>query len=140
MSNKGNIYEFNPIVYPFRLWVGINVPHKDIMDKFFACKIDDGVCELTEQDLAEGCTTAAITYPVCNKETLWVGTFVHIIRKDRCSVGVIAHEASHVCDYLSDRLGIVGETENMFSHGEARAYFIEWVANCINEVKCNKIK
>lgn len=136
---SGTIYEFNPAVYPFRLWVGINVQAQEIKDKFFAWNIgDDTVSDIVDSDLY-GNTIAATTYPVCCKEDNWIGAFVHIRRKDRCSVGVIAHEASHVCDFLSDRLGLVGEVDNLFSHGEARAYFIEWVANRINDVNTGKI-
>lgn len=136
---SGKIHEFNPEVYPFRLWVGVNVQAQEIKDKFFAWNVgDDTVCDITDLDLS-GNTIAATTYPVCCKEDNWIGAFVHIRRKDKCSVGVIAHEASHVCDLLSDRLGLVGEVDNLFSHGEARAYFIEWIANRINEVKTGKI-
>lgn len=140
MESKGKIYEFNPIIYPFRLWVGMNVPKKDIANKFYAYKVGENeICDITEQNL-EHSNTAATTFPVCDKEDNWIGAFVHIWRKDKCSVGVMAHEAVHVCDFLSDRLGLVGEIDNLFSHGEARAYFIEWVVNCINEVKLNKVK
>lgn len=69
-----------------------------------------------------------------------IGAFVHILRNDKCSVGVMAHEASHVCDLLSDRIGLVGDVDNLFSHGEARAYFIQWVADCISQVKNGKNK
>lgn len=136
---NGMIYEFNPEVYPFRLWVGMNVQAQEIKDKFFAYDICyDTVSDITDSDLS-GNTVTATTYPVCCREDHWIGAFVHIRRKDKCNVGVIAHEASHVCDFLSDRFGLVGEVDNLFSHGEARAYFIEWVANCINKVKTGKI-
>ena len=136
---SGKIYEFNPEIYPFRLWVGMNVQTQEIKDKFFAWNIDDNtISDITDSDLS-GNTVVATTYPVCCREDNWIGAFVHIVRKDKCSVGVIAHEASHVCDFLSYRLGLVGEVDNLFSHGEARAYFMEWVANCINEVKTGKI-
>lgn len=139
MENK-KIHEFNPTVYPFRLWVGVNVPSQEIKDKFWTWNIgDDTISDITDNNLSMN-NVAATTYPVCCKEDNWIGAFVNISRKDKCSVGVMAHEASHVCDFLSDRLGLVGEIDKMFSHGEARAYFIEWVANCINQVKTGKIK
>lgn len=133
------IHEFNPIIYPFRLWVGINVKPKEIKDKFFAYNFDDTVSDFTDKELSST-TVAATTYPVCSREDNWIGAFVNIRRKDKCTVGVMAHEATHVCDLISDRLGLVGEIDKMFSHGEARAYIVEWVANCINEVKINKVK
>lgn len=140
MKGRNKIYEFNPAVYPFRLWVGMDVSPKDIKEKFWAWNIgDDTISDIMDNNLSLN-NVAATTYPVCYREDNWIGAFVHIRGKGKCSVGVIAHEASHVCDLLSDRLGLVGEIDKMFSHGEARAYFIEWVANCINQVKTGKMK
>ena len=139
MENKHKIYEFNPIIYPFRLWVGVQVPVKDIQEKFFAHNFDDTISDFTDKELLQT-TVAATTYPVVERKDNWIGCFININRKDKLTVGVMAHEATHVCDMLSDRLGLVGEIDKMFSHGEARAYFVEWVANCINEVKQGKVK
>ena len=135
---NGKIHEFNPSVYPIRIWVGMNVAPEDIKEKLWAFDINDGtISDITDNDLSMN-NAAATTYPVCCREDNWIGAFVHIGRKDKCGVGVIAHEASHVCDFLSDRIGLIGQVDNLFSHGEARAYFIEWVANRINEVKSGK--
>lgn len=139
MENKHKIYEFNPIIYPFRLWVGVQVPVKDIQEKFFAHNFDDTISDFTDKELLQT-TFAATTYPVVERKDNWIGCFININRKDKLTVGVMAHEATHVCDMLSDRIGLVGEVDKMFSHGEARAYFVEWVANCINEVKQGKVK
>lgn len=139
MENKYKIYEFNPIIYPFRLWVGVQVPAKDIQDKFFAHNFDDTISDFTDKELLQT-SVAATTLPVVERKDNWIGCLININRKDKLTVGVMAHEATHVCDMLSDRLGLVGEIDKMFSHGEARAYFVEWVANCINEVKQGKVK
>lgn len=133
------IHEFNPIIYPFRLWVGMNVSAEDIKDAFYLYNFDDTINDFSGNDLSNTDTTAT-TYPVCSRKDNWIGAFVNIRRKDKCTVGVIAHEATHVCDLMSDRLGLVGEIDKMFCHGEARAYIVEWIANCINEVKQNKCK
>ena len=140
MTGKNKIYEFNPSIYPFRLWVGMNVAPEDIKEKFWAWNIgDDTISDITDNNLPMD-NAAATTYPVCCREGNRTGAFVHIRRKDECGVGAMAHEASHVCDLLSDRFGLVGEIDNLFSHGEARAYFVGWVANCINQVRIGKMK
>ena len=36
MNKKSQIYEFNPQVYPFRLWVCINPSLEDLQDKYYA--------------------------------------------------------------------------------------------------------
>lgn len=53
------------------------------------------------------------------------------------TTGVIAHEARHITDFLCERLGI---QEYDFDGGEARAYIVQWAADCIEKVKNNKIK
>ena len=139
MENKHKIYEFNPVIYPFRLWVGIQVSAKDIQEKFFAHNFDDTISDFTNKELLRT-TEAATTYPVVEKKDNWIGCFININHKDKLTVGVMAHEATHFCDLASDYLGLVGDIDNMFSHGEARAYLIEWAVNCINEVKQGKVK
>lgn len=137
---KGIIHEFNPVIYPFRLWIGINVPAKAIQERFYAYDMkEDAIFDITDTD-PMGYNAVATTFPVVEKKGLYIGAFVNINKKHNLSLGVIAHEALHVCDLLSDRLGLVGDIKDLFIHGEARAYFVEWVANCINKVKLNKIK
>ena len=133
------IYEFNPVIYPFRLWVGINVPVKDIIEKFYVYNIDDNtISDITDEELFRDDDVVATTYPMVDRVDDRIGAFININKKDKLTVGVIAHESIHVCDFLSDRLGLVGDIKNMYSYGEARGYFVEWVANCINSVKLNK--
>ena len=36
LENKYQIHEFNPTIYPFRLWVGINPSLGDMQNKFYA--------------------------------------------------------------------------------------------------------
>ena len=39
---SGKIHEFNPEVYPFRLWVGMNIQAQEIKDKFLVCRLEVG--------------------------------------------------------------------------------------------------
>lgn len=140
MEKQGKIHEFNPVIYPSRLWVGIDIPPQLVKDTFFGYNLcDDTISDFMDKELLPQSDTAATTYLVCNRKDNWIGAFVNIRRKDRCSVGVMAHEASLVCDFLSERIGLMGG-DNLFKNGEARAYIIEWTTNCINEVKINKVK
>lgn len=137
-KTENKITEFNPTVYPFRLWVALNATPQEVIDSFYCFDGNSGtVSNFIEDDFAR-IDVAATTYCVCSKQNNYIGAFVNIVRKDKCTVGVIAHEASHACDILSDRLGLVGELNNHFANGEARAYFIEWAAECIQSVKNNK--
>lgn len=139
-KTENKIKEFNPTVYPFKLWVALNATPQEVMDRFYCFDINSGsISDFINDDFSR-MDVAATTYCVCSKEDNYIGAFINIVRKDKCTVGVIAHEASHACDILSDRLGLIGEINNHFINGEARAYFVEWVAGCIQSVKQQKTK
>lgn len=54
------------------------------------------------------------------------------------TVGVVkSHEANHICDFACEHLGIYRKG---FYEGEAASYLVQWIANCINSVKTNKVK
>ena len=53
MTNR--IFEFDPAVYPFRLWVGVDVPSDEITGKFWAYNIVDGtISDIENSDLSGG--------------------------------------------------------------------------------------
>lgn len=133
------IYEFNPQVYPTRLWVAkhSDVSFDEIDKDFYALderneRIDFKV-DFEEPDA----NIYATTYPVSNKESGWRGCFVLLNRKDM-PLSTITHEASHCTDWLFEQLGV--ESGTTFDNGEARAYYHEWVFNRIYEVKQGKVK
>ena len=135
----GNIYEFNPQVYPTRLWVAkkADVSFDEIDNGFHAI---NGSNERIDFKAAFEETEASIyatTYPVSNKESGWRGCLVLLNRKD-LTMGTIAHEASHCTDWLFEQLGV--ESGTTFDNGEARAYYLEWAFNRIIEVKQGKVK
>lgn len=136
MTKSNKIYEFDPLLYPTRLWVGVNIPYKDVSDKFYAINQDDSVTDFS--DAVEKIVTSVIAtcYPVGDKESGWRGIFCHISRLKDLSVGVIAHEAEHVVCWICEQFGICSHS---FEDSEPRAYLIQWVANCINQVKTNKL-
>lgn len=137
MSRNNDIHEFNPVIYPFRLWVGINPSFGSVSERFYTLTPSMERIDFT-RDIYHGSRFAiASTFPVCDKVGGWIGTFIPIYRPSMLTVGTIAHEASHCTDFMCDQFGVAGFN---FNDGEARAYFTEWVANCINKVKMGKLK
>lgn len=131
------IHEFDPVIYPFRLWVAINPTLEEIRNKFYALNNDMELVDITEQVFKYDRFSVSTCYPVTDKESKWIGILCGIYKPKNMTTGVIAHEASHITDFLCERLGIQGFD---FDGGEARAYIVQWAADCIEKVKNNKIK
>lgn len=132
---KPKIYMFNPVIYPFKLWVAVEPNPQDIIGKFYG--VSDGntdeLVAFSESEFHKDSHTDATTYQVrCDGKA---GALVIIWFKKRFDVNGISHEASHVTDLMCEYLGVGGFT---FIDGEARAYFNGWVAECLDKAKRGK--
>ena len=136
-DKKHQIHEFSPTIFPFRLWVGMNPSFEEVREKFWLLNNENERTDFDAEKSWDSTTTVATCYPVSDKESGLIGIFCGVFRKDRLSVGVAAHEASHITDFISDLFGLSGFN---FDDGEARAYLVEWAANCIWNVKSGRIK
>lgn len=135
------IHEFDPQIYPFMLWVGKAFETRDVIEKFYSLNLaSDTITDFEESDFGIIERFAAITMPVIKKDNDIKGALVLIENEDKYDVGVMAHEASHVCDIFTDLMDLIGDRRQMFINGEPRAYIVQWAADCINKVKNNKIK
>lgn len=132
--NNPKIHEFNPQVYPTRLWVckSKDVTIDDIDGMFYALDDANWRRDFKEVEEMPDLNSYASTYPVSHKETGWRGCLVILNRGDM-PMSTCTHEASHCTDWLFEQLGI--ESGTTFDNGEARAYYHEWVFNRIYEVK-----
>jgi hypothetical protein len=124
------IQEFNPSIYPTRLWIGSEVGYEEVEEKFWALTTDIERTPLTREIYEKNSLIVATCFPVCDKESGWCGIFLQVWRPKAFDVGFIAHESSHVADFVFENFDIQC---NGFEGGEAKAYFIQWVANCIVE-------
>lgn len=116
------IHEFDPVIYPLKLWV-IKNPTDNIIGETF--EEFDG----TKINYTPSKTSAASTYNkvICNKETQKYGVLVLI--KSKTTINYIAHEATHVARIFWDWL------DEEATGREADAYLVGWIAKCIDEVK-----
>lgn len=130
------IYEFDPVIYPTRVWVGVNVPFEYVKDKFYALDSDMERGEITLSEYKPKPSVIARTYVVANKESCFLGTLVIIWRPINFNIKSICHESVHCADFICEQFGIkTGD----FDDGEPYAYLIGWIAECIDKVKRNKI-
>lgn len=134
-NSKGRIIEFNPVIYPTRIWVSHKPEFKVIEKEFDFLDYEDEVVDEPLSEWKEHSKAIATTFSVVCKYNGWMGCLVVVFRKAEADVGIIAHEAGHCCDWLCDHFGIEGFS---YKDGEARQYYTQWVANCINKVLRNK--
>lgn len=125
---KNRVYEFDPVIYPTRVWV-TKCSDIDILAKTFTF-LDDNDEEYKDK-VDIGRTTIVRVLSVAHKKSAWMGCLAVINLPKQCDVGIIAHESGHVTDWLCDHLGVSGFT---FVEGEARQYYAGWVARCIDKV------
>lgn len=125
---KSKVYEFDPVIYPMRLWISVKPAVEDIQKDFLLLDDNDEVIETKEPF---GRTTVAQTISVAHKKSSWMGCYVAILLPRQCDVGIITHESGHVTDWMCDHFGVGGFS---FMDGEARQYFAQWVARCIDKV------
>lgn len=128
---SGEVFEFDPVIYPTRLWVVISPEYDKVEEAFYFLDEDEEVVDDARREFNRHLNAVASTFPVAHKEDGWKGCLVAIWRRKECGAGICAHEASHVVDWLDEQFGIGGHS---FMEGEARAYLIQWVANSIDKV------
>lgn len=129
------VHEFDPVIYPFRVWVAVKPKVEDVDAKFYNLDTEMNRIPVTADYFYKNQFSVATTYPMEDKESGALGCLIAIWRPKDFDCGKIAHEASHVTDYLCEVLGVNGFT---LDSGEARAYFLGWVADCIDKVKRGK--
>lgn len=130
-KDKITIHQFDPTIYPRKLWVIKGGTSNDISDSF------------TEPDgtdiylpIEAGKEPKATTLRVRHKESGKYGVLVWI--QTRIDVSDVAHEAVHVASCIFDdcnmSMGFDGGEDEHF------AYLAGFASDCINQVRTNKFR
>lgn len=132
MKKKTKIHQFNPTIYPRKLWVMKGGSSDDISDAF---KEPDG--EEIRLCIEEGKEPGAMTLKVCHKETGYLGVLVWLCVNDT-SIKDVAHESVHVASCIFEDCGMrMGFADGRDEHF---AYLVGFAADCINQVRTNKFR
>lgn len=125
---KSVIYEFDPVIYPTRLWVCKKPKTDDVTEIFYPLN-NFGECVDSFGDVLDDVSGIyANTLIVQNKKSGMRGCLVSIFQPGGCGAGVCSHEALHYIAYLSAQFDIpLGE----FDKSEPLAYLEQWATNCI---------
>ena len=129
------IYEFDPVIYPFKLWVARKGTTIEQIDKVFEALCEDNIgCSFKENHTLPTIGTAVRTYVVGHKKQGVTGCLV--VFGYNTKVKHLSHEADHCADWLFTQ---IGETERDYEHGECYAYYQSWVFDCLYNVFRGKI-
>ena len=121
------IYEFDPVIYPVRLWV-CKRPSAEDVDKLFYPLNNDGEAVDSFGDAFDQRGQRATTLIVKEKTEGWYGCLIALTQPGECGAGVCAHEALHFAAYLSEEFDI---PLGGFDKSEPLAYLEQWATNCI---------
>ena len=125
---KKGYYEYDPVIYPRKLWVMPQATEAEIRMCFTE---HDG--EEIEWDDKE---CFATTFPeVCAKADGKYGVLVVFKGRASMTMGNICHEASHVLDDYMDVLPLARESGG---HNEHLSYLLQWIGDCINRARLGK--
>lgn len=125
---KVEIHEFDPVIYPRKLWVIFTNDAKILKDNF------DSQCEYEESIN----TSEAFVFPCSHKESGKLGACVVFMKHEYATIKNIAHESVHIASQIfSDCNMTMGFSEGKDEHF---AYLTGWAADCINQVKTGKFK
>lgn len=117
------IRRYNPVVYPFKLWIVEDFGEKEFRKRF--------ICEY-EADWTFGYSSLIGVFdkPVIDKRSGMIG-FIVVIQDLFKEEDVenytkhICHEASHICDFMWRYL------KEDYPGGEANAYLMGWIGDCL---------
>lgn len=124
---KAIIHQFDPVIYPIKLWVSVTTDLKALSDRF--CNAD------TKKDIDVFFIDrheAACYYVQQKEKPTNYGILIATTSKYYLTTKLIAHEATHGADFMWQHMG---ERE---TGDEANAYLTGWIADCIEAVKRNK--
>lgn len=114
------IEQYDPVIYPLKLWVAIADDYKDVAKMFISAR-DKQPLDLTDDGLME----ASTEYVIKDEGERYYGVLIVFLNIEDMTMRTIAHEASHAADIFWHHMR---ETHVC---GEANAYLTGWIAKCM---------
>lgn len=122
------IHEFDPVIYPYKLWIVIDKQPTIISEAFD--EYSGNPIEFIERDTNN---LAAFAMPVSKKGDSNYGVVIFFRSKRSMSYELVAHESSHAAKYLFEHIGAEMKEHEPFE------FVIGWIAGCCEKVKNNKL-
>lgn len=124
--SKARIYEFDPVIYPRKLWVATG-DINEVLSKFEY--VDGKPLEAKSKGFF------GVTFDIAtDKERTKLGCLIYFRHIETSAQAM--HEAVHAANRIFEDLGI---TFTLYAD-EHYAYFVAWICDCIDKVRTGKIK
>lgn len=120
------IHQFNPEIYPFKVWIVVTMNEDAIKERF-----NNGYNKELELNILTR-NSRALTCQAVKKDTLDRGILTVFTNRKYMTVSTMAHESVHSASFMWD---MMGETSLGEIGEEANAYLVGWIAGCCEEVK-----
>jgi len=127
MKNKTVIHEFDPVIYPVKLWVIITINYEPLTQRFY-----EGL-DKKPLDIDFIQDHEAVTCLVQSKETKNYGVLIVFCGHKYCKQNNITHETAHAVDFIWEHICEKNPGD------EANAYLSGWIAECCEKVKNSKV-
>ena len=131
---KSTIYEFDAVIYPFKLLVTKDFEPKELSDNFYVVNDRDEL-EDAPNEFVPSRRTIARTLQVSDKKECHTSMLILLCHPKVIGQGTISHESFHVVNIVSEWLGFFPKNA---VEDEPGAYLIQWVSNCIDSVLRNR--
>lgn len=115
------IFEYNPVIYPRKLWVSVGASTKELNEVF------EEVGDMEDSAIAT-------VYSVCRTENKMGGMLIRFNNRMDMTPSVIAHESVHAAMGIYGYVGAEVDLDNQ----EPFAYLVGWIADCIWQSKIGK--
>lgn len=127
MSKKIEIHQFDPVLYPYKIWVIVSDNLRVVKENF---------TELNGQEITfvGEDNFNAMTCQLRLKENRHFGSVIIFKSKKMMSTNYMAHESCHAAKQLFEHIGA-----DMRDH-EPFEYLLGWIVDCCEQVKKNKFK
>ena len=121
------IHEFDPVIYPRKLWIVVTNNPQVIKDNF---EYD------SDPENFFGGGHAAMVISCSQKETNLIGVCICFTKHKHLTTKNIAHESVHAASYMFSACNMSMGFED--GKDEHYAYLVGWIAECCEKVKLNK--
>ena len=121
----GKINEFDPVLYPYKLWITYDATPEELNEKF-----PDGD-EFGEHFSEFPSDAGAVTSMVADGETGEDGILIRFLNRKNVNFGSVCHEAGHFALCLWNFIN----AKVMFDCQEPFCYALEFVGECCEKVR-----
>lgn len=128
---RSKLYEFDPVIYPFKLLVSKDFEPKELGEMFYCIDDNENLIDSPEE-FVPARRTIARTIQCAPKDGSKTCYLVLLCKPKLIEAGVISHESIHIANFVGEWLGFLPKKAN---EDEPQAYLVQWISNCIASVK-----